>query len=168
MKATPSSPRIGALVSLAGVALIILGFLLPMFTQSNPQVPGSAHGVYEWQAINLSSNLIVTALFASLAALPLLGMLIVCGTSVAALYLLHSPGHFIHSSPIVSLRRAAAGWGVGIQLLFDVLVFQLSLVGYARTDIAWGFVVVLVGFSISVIGAWIIPSPQKRERARQL
>ena len=36
------SPRTGAIVSLAGVALILLGFFLPMFTQSNPQVAGSA------------------------------------------------------------------------------------------------------------------------------
>jgi hypothetical protein len=62
LQAISSSPRIGAMVSLAGVALTLLGYFLPMFTQSNPQVPGSAHGVYEWQAINLSSNLVLTTL----------------------------------------------------------------------------------------------------------
>jgi hypothetical protein len=132
-----------------------------MFTQSNPQVPGSAHPVYEWQAVNVDSlNVSLTVLFAFLAALPLLGMLIVLGTSIAALSRIHTPEHFIHAPKIVSLKRTGAGWGLAIQLLFDVIVFQIYLIGYARTDIAWGLVVVLSGFIVTVIGAFVVKSPQ--------
>jgi len=51
MLSSLSSSRIRAVVSLAGVALSIVGFFLPMFTESNPGVPGSAHPVYEWQVV---------------------------------------------------------------------------------------------------------------------
>jgi uncharacterized membrane protein len=159
MQSYPSSPRIGAMVSLAGVALIILGFFLPMFTESNPQVPGSAHPVYEWQTVTRVASLPGWfALVGSLAALPLLGMLIVLGTSIAALYRIHSPEHFIHSPEIVSLRRIAAGWGLAVQFLFDALVFEMFLIGYGRIDIAWGFVVVLIGFIVIVLGAFVVES----------
>src|SRR6266849_5459466 len=165
MPSSSSSARIGAIVSLAGVALIMPGFFLPMFTESNPQIPGSAHPVFEWQAANVDSlNLGLTVLFGLLAALPFLGMILVLGTSLAALYRIHAPEHFIHSAEIVSLRRVAAGWGLAIQLLFDVVVFQLFLIGYARIDIAWGFVVVLIGFIVTVIGACVVTSHQSHER----
>ncbi len=166
MPTSSSSARIGAVVSLVGVALIMLGFFLPMFTQSNPQVPGSAHPVFEWQAVTVDSlNLGLTVLFGLLAALPFLGMILVFGTSSAALYHIHAPEHFIHAPAIVSLRRVAAGWGLAIQLLFDVLVFQLFLIGYDRIDMAWGFVVVLIGFIVTVIGACVVPSHHSHERA---
>jgi len=148
-------------MSLAGVALIVLGFFLPMSTQSNPQVPGSAHPVYEWQAVIVASlNMSLTVLFAFLAALPLLGMLIVLGTSIAALSRIHTSDHFIHAPEIVSLKRGVAGWGLAIQLLFDVFVFQIFLIGYNRIDFAWGFVVVLIGFIVTVIGTWVVKSHQ--------
>ncbi len=88
----------------------------------------------------------LTAFLGFLAVLPLLSMLLILGTSSAALYRIHSPEHFIHSPEIVSLRRVTAGVGLAFQLLFDVLVFQIFLIGYARTDIAWGLVVVLHRF----------------------
>ena len=107
----------GAMVSLAGVGLFTLGFFLPMFTQSNPQVPGSAHPVYEWQALPY-------ALLGSLAALPLLAMLIVLVTSLAGLSGVHSPR-------LVLLKRAATGCGLASQVLFDAFVFLLNSIGYA-------------------------------------
>jgi hypothetical protein len=92
--------------------------------------------------------------------LPLLGMLIVLETSVAALSRIHGPD-------IGSLKRVVAGWGLAIQLLFDVFVFQLFLIGYDRIDIAWGFVVVLIGFIVTLIGASVGVSRQGHERANQ-
>ena len=137
------------MVSLVGVALIITGIFLPMFTQSNPQVAGSAHPVYEWQTINVFSNTGMTPVLGFLAILPLLGMLIILATSVAALFQLPLP-------KLVLLKRIAAGWSLGLQIVFDALIFLIFLPAYARTDIAWGFVVVLLGFSISVIGTFFV------------
>src|SRR2546430_11797261 len=56
MLSSLSSPRIRAVVSLAGIALCLVGFFLPMFTESNPGVPGSAHPVYEWQVLTLPAT----------------------------------------------------------------------------------------------------------------
>ncbi|GAC1402632.1 MAG: hypothetical protein NVSMB49_18960 [Ktedonobacteraceae bacterium] len=164
MPSSSSSPRVGAMVSLVGVALLILGFCLPMFTQSNPQVPGSAHPVYEWQVVNDDpSSVGLTALLGFLAALPLVSMLVVFGTSIEALYRIHTPDHYVHAPRIVSLRGAAAVWGLAIQLLFNVFTFQLLSIGYARTDIGWGFVVILMGFIVMVIGAFVVKSHQRHE-----
>ncbi len=149
MQSSSSSPRMGALVSLTGVILILLGFFLPMFTQSNPQVPGSAHPVYEWQIVPVNSGFALLALFAVPVALPLLGMLIILAASVAALFPVRLPR-------LIRLKRAAAGGGLAIQLVFDYFVFQLLSIGYARTDIAWGFVVMPIGFAITVIGIFVV------------
>jgi decaprenylphospho-beta-D-ribofuranose 2-oxidase len=74
MLSSLSSSRIRAVVSLAGVALSSVGFFLPMFTESNPGVPGSAHPVYEWQVVlRLASS---SVLAGSFAVLSLLGVLI--------------------------------------------------------------------------------------------
>lgn len=151
MQVSSSPPRSGVMVSLVGVVLIIIGFLLPMFTQSNPQVAGSAHPVYEWQTVNVFLNTLMTPVLGFLAILPLLGMLIILATSVAALFQPPLP-------KLVLLKRIAARWGLGLQLVFDVLIFLIFLPGYARTDIAWGFVVVLLGFSVSVIGTFFVKS----------
>jgi hypothetical protein len=73
MQSSLSSSRSGAMISLAGVALIMPGPFLPLFTQSNPQlslhVPHSP--VYEWQAVTFDSlNLGLAAFLGFLAALP--------------------------------------------------------------------------------------------------
>ena len=89
MLSSLSSSRVRAVVSLAGVALCLVGFFLPMFTESNPGVPGSAHPVYEWQVVmRLASS---SVLAGSFAALSLLGVLIVLATSVAALFAVWGP-----------------------------------------------------------------------------
>ena len=148
MLSSTSSYRIRAAVSLAGTALIILGFFLPMFTESNPQVPGSAHPVHEWDFVPLNSGFPLFALFAVPAALPVLGMLIILTTSVAALFGVSLPR-------LLWLKRAAAAGGLAIQLFFEIFIFVLSLVGYARTEMAWGFVMVPLGFLITVIGVFV-------------
>ncbi len=111
-----SSPRPAVLGSLAGVALILLGFFLPMFILNH--VP-----VYEWQTNQTSgdaTNVSLMIVFGVLAALPLLGMLTIFVTSIAALF------HIPLPQPTL-LKRAAAAWGLAAQLLFDF--FVLLLVG---------------------------------------
>src|SRR5947209_2187996 len=139
MLSSLSSSRSRAVISLVGVALSIVGFFLPMFTESNPGVPGSAHPVYEWQVVTrLASS---SALAGSLAALSLLGVLIVLATSVAALFAVCGPR-------LVLLKDLAANWGLAIQLSFDFIVLQILSIGSARIEIAWGFVVLLIGFGV--------------------
>src|SRR5258707_1234126 len=77
------SPAIGTLVSVVGVVLMLLGFFLTMFNLMRYPLQGP---VYEWQFDGDPSNVSLTVLFGVLAALPLLGMLIVLATSVAALF----------------------------------------------------------------------------------
>jgi hypothetical protein len=152
MQASSSSSRVSAIVSLVGAILILAGFFLPMFMQSNPQVPGSIHPIYERQAVIIVDGFPgVAVFFKLLAIIPLMAMLIILTTSSAELFQLPLPR-------LDRLKRIAAGWGLGVQLLFDSLVFQIFLIGYARTDIAWGFVVILVGFIVSVISAFFIQS----------
>src|SRR5256885_17089402 len=67
MLSSLSSSRVRAVVSLAGIALCLVGFFLPMFTESNPGVPGSAHPVYEWQVVmRLASSSVLAGSFAAL------------------------------------------------------------------------------------------------------
>jgi len=110
-----------------------------MFAESNPGVPGSAHPVYEWQVVmRLASSSVLTGSFA---ALSLLGVLIVLATSVAALFAVCGPR-------LVLLKDLAAKWGLAIQLSFDFTVLQILSIGYARIEIAWGFIVLLIGFMV--------------------
>ena len=150
----PSSSRNGAIVSLVGVALIVAGFFLPMFTQSNPQIPGSMHPEYEWQALNFGPSQ-VTIVFAVFAILPLLGMLIVLATSVATLFQMSLVR-------LAGLKRVVATFGLVIQFLFEVIIFMISLIGYARTDIAWGFVVIPIGFIVMFVGTLPLQLYSKR------
>src|SRR5947209_7678426 len=149
MHSSSSSPHIGAMVSLAGVALIILGFFLPLLTQSNPQLPPTSaphYPVSEWEAVRaFSGNPGLFTLLGFLAALPLLGMLIVLGISVAGLFRIPLPR-------LILLKCAAAAWGLAFQLLFNVLVIVFFSIGNARIDIGWGFVVLLIGFIVMLVG----------------
>ena len=151
---TSSSSRTSAIIDLAGAAIIIIGLFLPMFMQSNPQVPGSIHPVYEWQAVQISTNTIVTVLFGFGAALPLLCMLIILGTSVVTLFStqIQPPG-------LAILIRVAAVVGLVLQLLFETIVYLLSQVGYARTDISWGFILLPIGFLVIIIGIFFVKQP---------
>src|SRR5207302_4293465 len=49
---------------------------------------------------------------------------------------------------LVLLQDLAAKWGLAIQLSFDFAVLQVLLIGYARIEIALGFVVLLIGFMV--------------------
>ncbi len=143
----PSSRRAGAIVSLVGVGLMALGLMLPLFIQSNPQVPNSAHGVYEWQIVSIGSSLLNVVL--SIAALlPVVAAVLVLITSVMAL----------RGNPVLQLTwliRTAAVVGLAIQVLFEIFVYVISQIGYARTDIALGFWGVPLGLLIMVIGVFI-------------
>jgi hypothetical protein len=157
MQASSSSSRVGAIVSLAGAILIQAGFFLPMFMEGNPSEPGSIHPTYEWQAVTIVDGFPNFAiLFRLLAIIPLLGMLIILATSSATLFQL--PFRRLNQ-----MNRIAAGLGLGVQLLFNGLVFEISLIGYARTDPGWGFAIVPIGFIVSVIGAFFIRSQPRRE-----
>jgi hypothetical protein len=134
-----SSSRIRAVVSLTGVGLSIVGFFLPMFTESRPGVSRNAYPVSEWQVIMrfASSSVLVS----SFAVLSLLGVLIVLATSIAALFAVSGPW-------LVLLKDLAAKWGLVIQLSFDFTVLQILSIGSAHIQIAWGFVILLIGFMV--------------------
>lgn len=149
-----SSSRNGAIISLVGVALIVFGLFLPMFTESNPQVPGSIHPVYEWQTVAFGPGQ-VTILFTIFAALPLLGMLIVLAISVATLFQ-------VPLLRLVGLKRVAAAFGLAIQFFLEMIIFLISLIGYGRIDIAWGFVVILIGFIVMFVGTLPLKLYSKR------
>lgn len=151
MLSASSSSRTGAMINLVGAAIIITGLFLPMFMQSNPQLPGSIHPIYEWQAVQISTNTLVTVLFGLGAALPLLFMLIILGTSVAALF--RTP---IQPPGLVLLKRIVAIVGLVLQLSFETIIYLLSQIGYARTDISWGFIVMPIGFLVLVISAFFV------------
>jgi hypothetical protein len=110
-----------------------------MFTESNPVVPGSAHPIYEWRVIMRLASFSVLA--GSFAVLSLLGVLIVLVTSGASLFAVCEPR-------LDLLQDLAAKWALAIQLSFDFIVLQVLSIGYARIEIAWGFVVLLIGFML--------------------
>ena len=139
MRSSLSYSRFRAVASLGGVALSLVGFFLPMFTESNPGVSGSAHPVYEWQVVTRLAS--TSVLVGSFAALSLLAVLIVLATSVAALFAVFRPR-------LVLLKDLAAKWGLAIQFSFDFTVLQILSIGSARRAIAWGFVVLLIGFMV--------------------
>lgn len=95
--------------------------------------------MYEWQVVIRLASLSVLA--GSFAALSLLGVLIVLATSVATLFAVRGPR-------LVLLQDLAAKWGLAFQLSFDFAVLQVLLLGFARIEIAWGFVVLLLGFMV--------------------
>lgn len=155
-----SSSRAGALVCLTGVALTLLGFFLPLFTASNPQVPGSIHPEYEWQLIqSIGYGFSPVFWFLSVfAALPILGVLIILVTSMAVLFRIPFP-------QLVRLKRAAVGGGLAFQLVFEILIYVISGIGYARVEIAPGFVVMPLGFLITMIGVFIVEAASDGEQA---
>lgn len=151
MLSASSSSRPGAIINLAGTVIIIIGLFLPMFMQSNPQLPGSIHPIYEWQAVRISTNTTLTVLFSLGVALPLLSMLIILTTSVATLF---SPQRL--PPGLVILRRIAAIVGLTLQILFESIIYLLSQIGYARTDISWGFILMPIGFLVLVISVFFV------------
>jgi FAD/FMN-containing dehydrogenase len=144
MLSSLSLPRRRAVVGLAGSALCIVGFFLPMLTESVPGVPHSAHSVFEWQIVlNLES---ASALASTLAVLSLLALLVVLGTSAATWFTACGPR-------LTLLKDLAATWGLAIQLSLDFLVLHVLSLGNAQTEVAGGFVIVLIGFSVILASA---------------
>lgn len=145
-----SPPRTDTLVSIVGGALILLGLFLPMFTGSNSQVAGSAHPIYGWQIV-LFPGLMISpfTLLDIFPALPILGMLIILITSMAALFHVPLPR-------LARLRRAAATGGLTIQIFLEIFILVISSIGYGRTEVAPGFIVIPFGFLITMIGIFIV------------
>jgi FAD/FMN-containing dehydrogenase len=143
MPSSLSRPRLRALVRLAGAALCLVGFVLPMVTASTSGVPGGAHPVFEWQAVTgLASSGVLAG---SLAVLSVLGVLVVLATSVATVFTAYGPR-------LALLNDLAATWALAIQLSVDFLVLQSTATGSARVAIASGFVVVLIGL-LAIFGS---------------
>jgi FAD/FMN-containing dehydrogenase len=110
-----------------------------MFTESAPSVPDSAHPIYEWQAVLTLGSVSVVA--GALAVLSFLTALIVLATSIATRFIACGPR-------LTFLKDLAAMWGLVIQLSLDFLVLHVLSMGDAHWEIAWGFVVLLIGFSL--------------------
>ena len=144
MRASLSPTRLRAVISFAGGALCLIGFFLPMFTESTPGVSGSAHPVYEWQVVPTLPS--ASALASFLAVLSLLAALIVLVTSVATWFIVCGPR-------LVLLKDLVAAWGLAIQLSLDFIVLQALSTRNAQTEIAWGFFVPLIGFFVILASA---------------
>ena len=130
--------RLRALARLAGGALCLVGLCLPILTESTLGVPGSGQPLYEWRVVlSLASSSVVAS---TLASLSLLAVLLVLATSVATWFSICGPR-------LALVNDLAATWGL-IQLSLGFLVLHILSLGNAKWEIAWGFVVLLVGFSL--------------------
>jgi FAD/FMN-containing dehydrogenase len=139
MRSSLAPAHIRAAIGAAGGALSVVGIFLPMFTESSPAVPGSAHPVYVWQVVmGLASS---SVLAGTLAVLSLLAALIVLATSAATVRAVSEPR-------LLLLNDLAATWGLAIQLSCDFIVLHVLSMGNAHREVAWGFVVPLIGFTV--------------------
>jgi len=146
----PQPSRIGAALSLLGGALVIFGvFFLPMFIVSggSGNVNNTSTPWYEWSVVVgalFHESLVALQVGAVLFALPLLSVLFVLATSVARFFRELSPG-------IIIWRRIAAIAGLVIQSLlavFALVIYSISL----HVDFSTGFLLVLVGFAVMIVG----------------
>ena len=145
MKAQSKNDRVGAIVCLLGVVLVVVGFLLPLYTEQD----GSG------ATIRYVGSLWNSRLFA----LPSLFVLVVFVMSVAALVFgVRWPG-------LIYQRRVAAIAGFIMQALVDVLALMGAAfcvgAGCAITQAGAGLYVASLGFVVMVAGAFIA-----RERRR--
>ena len=145
MKAQSKNDRVGAIVCLLGVALVVVGFFLPLYTEQD----GSG------AAIRYVGSLWNSRLFA----LPSLFVLVVFVMSAAALVFgVRWPG-------LIYQRRVAAIAGLIMQALVDALALMGAAfcigAGCAITQAGAGLYVASLGFVVMVVGAFIA-----RERRR--
>ena len=150
--ATPALSRptsVKMFLSLAGVLLIVVGLFLPMLLQHNPNLPPSTpyYRVYEWTVVFNPSVPLFTLGFGVFAAIPLLSALLVLVNTITMLLHRDSPA-------LTRLSRVMAVIGLVVQVLFDLVVYMLLGIAYAKEFIGWGLPVMLLGFIIMVIGAW--------------
>jgi hypothetical protein len=160
MQSQRPSSRTGGILSLVGAACALLGFFLPLagpvgeLTSSEWQLLLLA--LSRWQPLapsaveGLLSLQLRWGLLGVILTLPLLSALGVLGTSVSACFKLPSSG-------LLTLRRLAASNGLFIQSVMSIIVLRVRL----QESIGLGFVLLLLGFLLTVVGAWRshIPRP---------
>ena len=128
------SSHIVAILSVVGIAVIIVGFFLPLFGKL-----GDPSAVSQW-------NLLISD--RSPLSLPLVGALIVLGISLAALFHKLSPELFI-------TRRVIAVISFFFQLLLYGLAYIFNAMAYrSAAPIGIGFGFPLIGFALLVIVAF--------------
>jgi hypothetical protein len=136
---------LGAIISIGGVALVILGFFLPMFMASNGRYGGFQFS--EWELLTREGY------YGLLFALPLLPVLLVLATSAARFFRELSPA-------MVTWRRVASIEGliilcmVGLYL-FGIYSFGVAYSSGAMLDFGGGFVLVLLGFIVMSVGTFL-------------
>ncbi len=144
MKSQRTSPRLGAILSLLGGALVIYGvFFLPM-------VFGHGGGEFtptsEWTVVKVYFlYFLYVPVVAVLLALPLLSLLLVLGTSAASLFRELSPR-------MVTWRRIAAIAGLIIQGtggFVGAVLYSFSF------NLGAGFWLVLLGFLVMIVGTFL-------------
>jgi len=133
---------IGAIVSIGGVALVLLGFFLPMFF-----IP--SNGGYQFIGWEWLSGGYYGLLFAP----PLLPVLLVLATSAARFFR-------ELSTAMVAWRRVASIEGLIIQYmlgfyLFGIYSFGVAYSTGAKLDFGGGFVLVLLGFIVMSVGTFL-------------
>ncbi len=138
--------RFGSIMSLLGVALILLGFFHPMYMYQG----NGTDMVYpetEWQIathIVYPAGMSTNWSFVLLFSLPLRAAFFIGATSAIALFRELSPR-------LAQMRRFAARAGFLIQFLLDVFVF-LSLSLALDLSISMGFILMLFGSTFTLIG----------------
>ena len=137
------SSRFGAILSLLGGALVILGVLFL------PMVHGNGGGdaaipVSEWVVADFFFHYAFPPA-AVLLAFPLLVVLFVLATSAASLFRELSPG-------LVTWRRRAALTGLVIQ---GVLGFLMAVLYSFSFSLGAGFWLVLFGFVLMTVGTFV-------------
>ena len=139
MKSQSKNDRVGAIVCLLGVALVVVGFFLPLYTEQD------ASG----GSIRYVESLWSSRLFA----LPLLFVLVVFVMSIAALVLgMRWPG-------LIYQRRVAAIAGLIMQAVVDALAMMgvafCVNAGCTITRAGAGLYVTSLGCIVMVVGAFI-------------
>ena len=151
-EAPSSSLRVGAIISLLGVALIIVGVIFfPMFVISGGigNLTNAYYPRSEWFMVNdlFRDSSTLLPVLAVLFALPMVSMLFVLVTSIAAFFRELAPG-------VIRWRRIAALAGLVIQFLlaaFTLILYSISL----HVDFGIGFGLALLGFLVMSIGTFL-------------
>jgi hypothetical protein len=142
-------PRTGAIISLVGSVLVLIGvFFFPLIILSGG-IGNVNNAHYPKTELMIVHNLLpsIVGWVGLLFVLPVLAVLFVLGTSIAALFQELSPG-------IIIARRVIAIAGFIIQILLSLAIYIIYSISL-HVDFAIGFVIILVGFVIAIVGTFI-------------